>query len=69
MARLQIEFFVMAELCEHCGLDSLETDIREGIVVCTSCGVVAINRLISDEADWRNFGGDGILIYLYILFV
>lgn len=59
----------MAQLCEHCGLDSLETDIREGIVVCTSCGVVAINRLISDEADWRNFGGDGIFILFIILFL
>lgn len=59
----------MAQLCKYCGQDSLETDYREGMVVCTSCGVVAINRLISDEADWRNFGGDGIYLYFLIIFL
>lgn len=54
----------MSHLCEHCGLDSLEINSSEGNIVCTSCGVIAINKLISDEAEWRNFTSNGIFYYI-----
>jgi len=42
--------------CEDCksGEDVIQ-DSRGGRLVCTNCGLVVNNKLISDEAEWRNF--------------
>lgn len=33
---------------------------NEGYIVCCECGLVVENIVISDEAEWRNFGDDSL---------
>jgi len=40
--------------------DSFETVMREGIILCTSCGVVQETHYIVDEPEWNNYVEDGV---------
>jgi len=42
--------------CEDCETgENVIHDSRGGRLVCTGCGLVVNNKLISDDAEWRNF--------------
>jgi len=42
--------------CEDCRSgEHVIQDSRGGRLVCTNCGLVVNNKLISDDAEWRNF--------------
>ena len=45
-------------MCNHCNsLNTLYSDVQNGIVVCTACGVINENHMIDDTAEW-SFGAD-----------
>lgn len=48
--------------CKNCGNDYLNfiTDSKNGDIICTECGTIAIERYISDEPDWNNYSEDGV---------
>jgi len=42
--------------CDDCKSgENVIQDPRGGTLVCTQCGLVVSNKLISDDAEWRNF--------------
>jgi transcription initiation factor TFIIIB Brf1 subunit/transcription initiation factor TFIIB len=46
------------ERCKNCGSDDFVFQYKEGDKVCTACGVVADERMISEEAEYRLFSDD-----------
>lgn len=44
--------------CKKHATAYLITDQHTGDLLCSKCGYVADERMISDEAEWRNFGDD-----------
>lgn len=45
-------------VCENCGGNELEEDRRSGDTICSQCGTVQSERLISQEAEYRVFSED-----------
>jgi transcription initiation factor TFIIB len=41
--------------CDSCQSDDLISDHCTGDLVCRSCGTVLGDRLVSDEAEWRDY--------------
>ena len=41
--------------CEACGSIELVIDTKEGQLVCTDCGVIARQSMISNASEYRNF--------------
>lgn len=49
------------ESCRNgCGDEYLIKDMANGALVCEQCGIVVEERMICDEAEWRNFESDSI---------
>ena len=48
----------MFEVCKNCEEKGLIINYTEGNVVCRFCGIVAINRIIDETSEWRNFAKD-----------
>lgn len=46
--------------CKTHGEKYLLTDVRSGVVVCQECAFVVEDRLICEEAEWRNFSDDSL---------
>lgn len=46
--------------CKEHGDAHLINDIANGDLVCEQCGVVVEERMVCDEAEWRNFEGDSM---------
>jgi len=44
-------------VCINCKAPNLYTDVKGGIIVCTSCGTVNDANLVDDSPEW-NFGGE-----------
>lgn len=44
--------------CKTHGDDHLIEDVSSGDVICTKCALVVEERMICDEAEWRNHEGD-----------
>lgn len=44
--------------CKTHGTDHLTEDVSSGDVICTKCALVVEERMICDEAEWRNHEGD-----------
>lgn len=44
--------------CRKHGEKYLVTDVSQGDLVCEKCGIVVEDRIICDEAEWRNFADD-----------
>lgn len=47
-----------SDKCKYHPNGYLVVDISSGNLVCDQCGVVAADRVISEEAEWRSFGND-----------
>lgn len=45
----------VGDTCHGCGLSCLEEMARDGILVCTHCGLVAKHNIVDTGAEWRNF--------------
>ena len=46
-------------VCKYCGVNnSIVTDFKNGVIVCTNCGVVIEDRIIDEENESRNFMDD-----------
>lgn len=43
------------EACRFCGSYSLIVDWKQGDKVCTTCGVVAEERILEDRPEWKDF--------------
>eukprot|EP01083_Nonionella_stella_P127175 385249_1 len=41
--------------CTECKTSVVVEDTREGHYVCTTCGTIIGNRIISDQSEWRSF--------------
>jgi transcription initiation factor TFIIB len=41
--------------CEACGSDNIVTDTKEGHMVCSDCGVIMRQSMISSNSEYRNF--------------
>ena len=48
----------MVPSCSRCKTSRIIADDTYGHSVCTSCGMVVENTIISDEQEWRNFKDD-----------
>lgn len=49
-----------SEMCPDCREQGvIICDNSEGTQICSSCGMVVESRILSDEAEWRNFSNDG----------
>lgn len=46
--------------CKTHGENYLITDVRNGDSICEKCGLVVEERMVCDEAEWRNFDGDSV---------
>lgn len=46
--------------CSKHGKTYLIENHQGGDLVCTKCGIVICDRMISEEAEWRNFGDDSV---------
>lgn len=46
--------------CSEHGKKYIVEEHHSGDLVCTKCGVIICDRMISDEAEWRNFGDDSM---------
>lgn len=46
--------------CKEHGDAHLINDEQSGDLVCVQCGVVVDERMMSEEAEWRNFEGDSM---------
>ncbi len=46
------------QLCDNCGLPDIISDNTRGQLVCGSCGLVAEDRTISIEQDWRAYNAE-----------
>jgi transcription initiation factor TFIIIB Brf1 subunit/transcription initiation factor TFIIB len=44
--------------CQYCGGSDVVTDYAAGDIVCRGCGSVLGERLISEEAEWREYDDD-----------
>ena len=44
-------------LCKSCNKRTLLDDFSNGIIVCTSCGVINDDHIIDESAEW-SFGAD-----------
>mmetsp|Transcript_20355 Transcript_20355/g.29235 ORF Transcript_20355/g.29235 Transcript_20355/m.29235 type:complete len:140 (-) Transcript_20355:929-1348(-) len=44
--------------CRHCNSSDIITDNCTGDVVCRECGTVLGDRLLSSEAEWRDYRND-----------
>lgn len=44
--------------CRRHGLEYLTDDLSTGDRICTRCALVVEERMVCDEAEWRNFDGD-----------
>jgi transcription initiation factor TFIIIB Brf1 subunit/transcription initiation factor TFIIB len=45
--------------CNNCrAINSLKNCYKEGSLVCTSCGYVAVSRFIDETAEYRIFNDD-----------
>lgn len=44
--------------CKTHGIEHLTEDISSGDVICTKCALVVEERMLCDDAEWRNFEGD-----------
>lgn len=44
--------------CQYCGGNDVVTDYAAGDVVCRGCGSVLGERLMSEEAEWRDYEDD-----------
>jgi transcription initiation factor TFIIB len=40
----------------ECKSEGMVTNAKQGVVVCTTCGLVISSRIIDESAEWRNFG-------------
>ncbi|KAH7649250.1 hypothetical protein FG379_001607 [Cryptosporidium bovis] len=49
------------KFCKRCGLGNsiVVYESKSGSEICTRCGVVVEDRVISDEQEWRSFSNDG----------
>jgi len=50
--------YYMERSCSQCGSNLFEEDHHSGDWICTQCGTVSADRLISDEAEYRIFSDD-----------
>lgn len=50
--------YYMERSCTQCGSSLFEEDHHSGDWICTQCGTVSADRLISDEAEYRIFTDD-----------
>ena len=41
--------------CEACGSDQVVIDTKEGHMVCSDCGVIMRQSMISSNSEYRNF--------------
>lgn len=46
--------------CKVHGDADLINDVASGDLVCVQCGVVVDERMVCEEAEWRNFEGDSM---------
>lgn len=46
--------------CKVHGDAHLINDVKGGALVCNECGVVVEDRMICEDAEWRNFDGDSL---------
>lgn len=46
--------------CSRHGKKYLIEEPHSGDMVCTKCGVIVCERMVSEEAEWRNFGDDSM---------
>lgn len=45
--------------CSECHSRAVIEDHKQGILVCTNCGLQLGGQLISEESEWRDFDDDG----------
>lgn len=45
--------------CPGCGMSEYVDDVKNGTRVCTSCGRVLIENMVSEEPEWRQFKEEG----------
>lgn len=53
----------MATVCRGCGGSSFIDDNHTGDRVCTSCGQVQLQNMLSEEPEWRLFKEDGMYFF------
>lgn len=46
--------------CRYHPEENLIEDHHSGSIICPECGLVVVDRVISEENEWRNFEEDGI---------
>ncbi|KAJ1612726.1 transcription initiation factor TFIIB Sua7p [Cryptosporidium canis] len=53
--------FRATKCCKRCGMGNsiVVYDSKSGSEICTRCGVVVEDRVISEEQEWRSFSNDG----------
>ena len=47
--------------CKVCDTNYNEFIINSGDVICTSCGTIQEERIVSDEAEWNNYTEEGVV--------
>ena len=52
---------VMSAVCRGCGGNHFVDDTQSGDRVCTICGEVQLQNMLSEEPEWRSYKEEGIL--------
>ena len=47
--------------CKHCNTNFNEFTTNSGDIICTGCGTIQEERIISDEAEWNNYVDEGVM--------
>ena len=50
---------INVNICISCNSNTLKTDFSQGIIVCTSCGVIQEDSLIDESPEWNSGQDDG----------
>lgn len=55
----------MSVVCRGCGGDHFIDDTQSGDRICTSCGEVVLQNMLSEEPEWRTYKEEGNFHFCY----